>query len=278
MNLLLRILSAVVLIPVVVALVILGKGVFLFAILAMMAWAFFEYASLVTQFPSTHKWVWVLLSVGVLSVFLLTQNVFVAGLGFNALGILCLVVLTLGYRLTLAYAHQLFAYFFGVLYVGLGLGALYFLREGHFLPTAEMGIGFIFLTMVATWSNDTMAYFVGRSFGRHPLFVQVSAKKTWEGFVGGAIGSLLGPFLLKWCLDKAQIGYLNNLSVNDILWIGVPCMVLAPLGDLCESRLKRIYGVKDSGNLLPGHGGILDRVDALLLMAPWVLAYASLIR
>lgn len=149
----------------------------------------------------------------------------------------------------------------GYIYISIGLASLYLLRE-------KAGFEWILLVLIATWSNDTFAYFAGRLFGKHKMAPKISAKKTWEGFAGGAIGTVLMPFFLR--------SFLGELSINDILWVCTPCIILAPMGDLVESKIKRLYSVKDSGNLLPGHGGFLDRIDALLITLPWTLLYFAL--
>ncbi|MES2504136.1 MAG: phosphatidate cytidylyltransferase [Myxococcota bacterium] len=149
----------------------------------------------------------------------------------------------------------------GGIYITAGIASLYFLRE-------KAGFEAILLVFIATWSSDTFAYFTGRAVGKHPMAPSISPKKTWEGFIGGAIGCVLVPVLLR--------DLLLPLSLTDVLWVSIPCIVLAPLGDLIESKVKRVYGVKDSGKLLPGHGGILDRIDALLLTAPWAYIYFCL--
>ena len=123
----------------------------------------------------------------------------------------------------------------------------------------------------ATFANDTGAYFSGRAFGRHKLYPEISPGKTVEGAVGGLFfgaGAIL--------LIRATI--FDSLSLNDVLWIAVPASVLGPIGDLFESMLKRSAGVKDSSHLIPGHGGILDRLDALLFVGAWVYAYAIFLR
>ena len=128
--------------------------------------------------------------------------------------------------------------------------------------------------LIATWSNDTAAYFAGRAFGKHKLYERISPKKTWEGFIGGALGST--------CVTVAFVmgcnHWMPSLTYVDALWIGIPAAVLAPLGDLVESLLKRSYNIKDSGGVLPGHGGLLDRVDAVYYVAPWVLFYVHVLR
>jgi phosphatidate cytidylyltransferase len=153
----------------------------------------------------------------------------------------------------------------GCLYAGLGLGPIAALRVG------PEGLQWVISALVITWANDTCAYFAGRLFGRHKLHPAVSPNKTWEGFAGGAVGSVAGMFIARWVAFPA-------LTATDCLVLGLVGAVLGPLGDLCESLLKRAHGVKDSGTLIPGHGGLLDRVDALLFNAPAVYLYVVAVR
>ena len=153
----------------------------------------------------------------------------------------------------------------GCLYAGLGLGPIAALRVG------PEGLQWVISALVITWANDTCAYFAGRLFGRHKLHPAVSPNKTWEGFAGGAVGSVGGMFVARWVAFPA-------LTTVDCVALGLLGAVLGPLGDLCESLLKRAHGVKDSGTLIPGHGGLLDRVDALLFNAPAVYLYVMAIR
>jgi len=153
----------------------------------------------------------------------------------------------------------------GCLYGGMGLGPIAVLRVG------PAGLQWVISALVITWANDTCAYFAGRLFGRHKLHPAVSPNKTWEGFAGGAVGSVGGMFITRWVAFPA-------LTTTDCLVLGLVGGVLGPLGDLCESLLKRAHGVKDSGTLIPGHGGLLDRVDALLFNAPAVYLYVVAVR
>lgn len=118
---------------------------------------------------------------------------------------------------------------------------------------------------ILTWVNDTGAYLSGKNFGKTKLFERISPNKTWEGSIGGAIFSIAGAIALH------SIWGIFSIPV----WIGAAILVsiFANLGDLMESAFKRNAGVKDSGTIMPGHGGILDRFDAILLTAPVVLAY-----
>jgi len=153
----------------------------------------------------------------------------------------------------------------GCLYAGLGLAPIAALRVG------PSGLQWVISALVITWANDTCAYFAGRLLGRHKLHPAVSPNKTWEGFLGGAVGSVAGMFVARWVV-------FHGLTTVDCVALGLLGAVLGPLGDLCESLLKRAHGVKDSGMLIPGHGGLLDRVDALLFNAPAVYLYVVFVR
>jgi phosphatidate cytidylyltransferase len=131
----------------------------------------------------------------------------------------------------------------------------------------DAGWQWVVLLFVVTWANDTFAYFTGRFLGRRPLAPRISPKKTWEGFWGGAAGSVGGALAVKFLL-------LPGLSVRAAVVLGAGAAVFGPIGDLSESMLKRAAGVKDSGKIIPGHGGLLDRIDAVLFVAPWVVACA----
>jgi phosphatidate cytidylyltransferase len=124
----------------------------------------------------------------------------------------------------------------------------------------------VLIVLIVAWVADTGAYFAGRFLGKARLYEAVSPKKTWAGAWGGLAGSLAGAVALK--LISA-----HWLSWLDVALIAIPGGILGQLGDLTESLLKRSVGVKDSGALLPGHGGLLDRIDAVLFIAPYAYAY-----
>ena len=119
-----------------------------------------------------------------------------------------------------------------------------------------------------TWAGDTLAYFVGRAFGKHPLAPELSPKKTWEGSVGSMVGSLVVAY---------AFSYWIKIPFGHLLAMGAVGNVAGQMGDLLESAYKRSAGVKDSGGLLPGHGGILDRIDALILCIPAIWYYLVLV-
>ncbi len=128
---------------------------------------------------------------------------------------------------------------------------------------------FLLLTLVLVWVGDTAAYFVGRAAGRIPFAPQLSPKKTWEG----AIANLAGSMLVAWLFSR----WITLLPVRELLVAAAVANIAGQIGDLMESAYKRSAGVKDSGTLLPGHGGVLDRIDALIFAAPAMWWYLWII-
>lgn len=122
--------------------------------------------------------------------------------------------------------------------------------------------GWLLLPMFVIWAGDTGAYFSGRAFGKHKLAPVLSPKKTWEGAIGGTFASLVGGWI-------AATLMLPELALWQVVVLALPAAILGQVGDLAESALKRSTGVKDSGRILYGHGGVLDRVDALIFAGPW---------
>lgn len=159
------------------------------------------------------------------------------------------------------------ATFFIAVFVGVLFGYLMALRIIDEAPKgAETGSDLVFLLFLIVWGSDTAAYYVGSAFGRHALAPRVSPKKTIEGAVAGIAGALAAAFV-------ARAWFIARLTVADCLVLGLGLGVVGILGDLVESMLKRGAGIKDSAALVPGHGGILDRVDSLLYAAPVLYYY-----
>lgn len=150
----------------------------------------------------------------------------------------------------------------GPLYLGALFGLIVRLFEQPF------GGGWVLLAMVCSFLSDTGGYFAGRAFGRHKLYERVSPKKTVEGSIGGLLAALVGALIV-----RALV--LPVLSLPGAIGLSLCAAALGQLGDLCESMIKRSTGVKDSGSLLPGHGGILDRTDALVFSAAAIWVYAE---
>ncbi len=209
---------------------------------------------------------------------------FVLGLGF-ASAITPFVFLTIAMRrtqLSAAYPAAA-ASAFAVLYIALPMAMLVQLRQ-------QFGGAFWLLyLLLVVWAGDIFAYFVGRSLGRHLMSPRISPKKTWEGTMaslaaGLLVGSLLfshalqiSTFLLRVGLIERRDGLfgLEKPELWPIILLTVAVNIAAQLGDLVESLIKRGAGVKDSGTILPGHGGMLDRIDAMLFAAPVMWFYAA---
>lgn len=151
---------------------------------------------------------------------------------------------------------------FTVIYVALPFSfALGLPKYSSIENTFSLEVIFLFILI---WSSDTFAYLVGKFFGKHKMAPKISPKKTWEGYIGGVVLTLV----LSYFVEQYQPQLRGNWMV-----VGFLIAAFAPLGDLVESQLKRNFGVKDSGNIIPGHGGVLDRLDSFLICVPVVYLY-----
>lgn len=153
---------------------------------------------------------------------------------------------------------------FGHIYITLPITLATLLKDGY--------SNILLTAVIAIWANDTGAYIVGSRIGKNRLFPSLSPKKSWEGFLGGMLFSVISTTLLAYFLD------ITMFNVTGGIVLGIVISVFATWGDLFESMLKRNAGVKDSGALIPGHGGILDRIDSMLFVIPitTLLVYFSL--
>jgi phosphatidate cytidylyltransferase len=151
----------------------------------------------------------------------------------------------------------------GMLYVGLMMSYLVRVR---LLPEGE---SLLFFLLLVTWAADTAAYYVGTLYGQRPLAPRISPKKTVEGLAGGLVGAIVVAYAARWT-------FVPGFSALDTLVLAVFLALTGLWGDLVESAIKRSVGVKDSGGLLPGHGGMLDRLDSLLFTAPAFYYYVTL--
>jgi phosphatidate cytidylyltransferase len=172
------------------------------------------------------------------------------------------------------------AWFTGFIYIAIPFGlmnSLFFtgfdrfnLQEAFGFPAnTTPRIDILIGLFIIIWSSDVFAYLVGSWLGKHKLFARISPKKSWEGSIGGLVFALLAAYVLSL--------FFKQLTVSEWLLFAVIVVITGALGDLIESMLKRQAGVKDSGTLLPGHGGVLDRFDAVLFATPFVFVYVNLI-
>lgn len=152
---------------------------------------------------------------------------------------------------------------FGFLYVGYLLAHILFIND---MPNGAI---IIWLPFVTAWFSDSCAYFTGVTIGKHKVFPTISPKKTLEGYIGGIIGSGVLTTIFGLIVSR----YDSSIGIINYVIIGLLCAIASELGDLAASYIKRQTGIKDFGNLIPGHGGILDRFDSILFTAPVVYYY-----
>ncbi len=283
-----RVLTALVLIPIVLVLVFLGprwQWLFTLAVAAVAAMAGWEYMALSRRCGANPPRVATMVALLALFAVNFEWPDLTPAL-FGILGLALLVYCTF-FKPVAETIADASASIFCLLYTGLTLIALPSLREEANGPSL-----LVFLLCVV-WSGDTAAYYAGRAWGRHKMAPSLSPGKTWEGAIASVAGSaVIAAVLVSLAMimqepsNSAVLSWLERTFPSAVLsypdemlyWLvlAVVINVAAQVGDLAESALKRSAGVKDSGNLLPGHGGVLDRIDALLLAGP-VLWYAQVI-
>jgi phosphatidate cytidylyltransferase len=265
-----RVITAAVLIPLVLLLLLKGSFIVLVAATALVAeLATWEYLFIADSQGSRRTLVLIAIAV------IFAATFFSPTLILPALGLCSLVlVLVCSFGLPLERVLRDSAFsIFPLLYIGLTLATL------PLLWVQADGPSLLIFLFCVVWTGDIAALYVGRNFGRHKLAPQISPNKSWEGSAASVVGSLLIAAALvglaRWPESKAVLHFPGSL----IRWLGLAVLlnVFAQVGDLVESAIKRGAGVKDSGAMLPGHGGILDRIDALLLAAP-ALWYAQWIQ
>jgi phosphatidate cytidylyltransferase len=248
----LRLLSALALVPIALAVVVVGGwtyavGVALLVILMALEWRRLSEARFGPRYGRLASAI--TLTVGLVATAL-------TALGRPRDAVVCVLIGVMLAGLT-AWARAAAAMWasIGVALIGLPAVALVWLRA-----VPEMGLGLLLWLLIVVWSTDTAAYAVGRGVRGPRLAPVISPGKTWSGLGGGVIGASLAGAITAWALGSERLLHAAGL--------GAVFAVLAQLGDLAESALKRRAGVKDSGSLIPGHGGVLDRVDGFLLTAP----------
>lgn len=248
-----------------------GNWLFFIMMLLLTLLGWYEYSNLVTplkvKLADRFGAVWLVL--------------FFAAYWFGAYHLMMLLALVLMAWLLLRtiFFHQVVkpvdsAYsLYGIVYLGGGFLAMLALRSGtlgsYMTPyfdtvMLEPSRFIVFLLIFSTWASDTFAFAFGKWLGKNKLCPQISPGKTQEGALGGFVGTIIVAVIFS---------LIFKFSLLHAFALGIIIAVMAPLGDLVESILKRVCGVKDSGNIIPGHGGILDRFDSLLFAAPAVYVY-----
>jgi len=259
-----RVLSAAVLIPVVILGVYLGGWPIYALVLLAVGGALWEFGDLVSIWPEQPSMQFGMLLLGLL---LFSDGQF-PGLGLAHWGLLVGTLGLLSVQVFLKNAPgSLNRWALAVAGAGyIGYSGSFFLR----LRAHPQGLALLVLALAATWICDSGAYFVGRAYGRRKLAPHISPKKSWEGVLGGLVSGLAAVMLIG-CLWVEGFTWWHGLL------LGVLVTAAAVIGDLAESVVKRQVGAKDSGKLIPGHGGALDRIDSLLFVVPLVFGFVRLL-
>jgi phosphatidate cytidylyltransferase len=263
-----RVIVAVLAIPLILAVCYFGGYYFLAFTLGIALISFYEF-SLMAKTKGTNINLWI----GFLGIIYIVLNQYfhfqLDNYHFLILYavIICLIEL---FRNNGSAIYNLGGTLFGVVYMGLFAASLVGLRE--FYQEQYTNGGFLVISVFASiWICDSAAYYGGTALGKHRLFLRVSPKKSWEGAVFGFVFAVLTMIVAKFIV-------LDFLDWNTIIALGVIIGIIGQLGDLVESLLKRDAQVKDSSNILPGHGGMFDRFDSLLLTAPVVFLYLTYVK
>ncbi len=264
-----RVLVSVVAVPLILAVSLFGNWYFFLFVLVIALLSFYEFSVMVKSKGANTD---LLLGFAAIIFFVLNEFKYFFDTYSFILAFIVLLSLVELFRNKNSAVYNIGSTFLGVFYIGIFASSLIGIRE--FYPAAGHSYvkgGYIIISMFVTiWICDSAAFFGGSAFGKHKLFPRVSPNKSWEGAVFGFIFAVVTMIF-------AKIVLLKFLSWLIIIALGIIIGIIGQLGDLVESLFKRDTGVKDSSNLIPGHGGIFDRFDSILFTAPVVLLFLKII-
>ena len=265
-NTAVRIIVSAIAIPAIVVISYLGSYYFFIFVLGIAVISFYEF-----WLFAKNKQIKANLFLGILSVILIITNSFRNFIDLYALLILVVLILTIVelFRNKGSAIINLGATLIGILYISLFASALVSIREFYSIEYVRGGLVMLSI-LFSIWICDSAAFFGGTAFGKHKMFPRVSPKKSWEGAVFGLLFAVV-------VMISSKALFLDFISWEDALLIGLIVGIVGQLGDLVESLFKRDAGVKDSSDFIPGHGGVFDRFDSLLYIAPVVFLYIKYI-
>ena len=264
-NFVKRTLSGFIFITLVIASILLSRFTFVGVFAIICGWSVVEFHTLTNLQKDVNVNVWIALTGAVL--LFICSFVYVSGiLQYTVYSIyaifIAFVIISELYRQKPNPLHNWAYFILGQAFIALPFSLLNFIIFiKDFQPIILLAV------FVTIWVNDTGAYLVGVTLGKHRLFERISPKKSWEGFFGGAIFALLSGYIFS--IYYPEISLINWLFFSEII------VVFGTFGDLTESLMKRTIEVKDSGNIIPGHGGLLDRFDSMLLAAPAIYIFLN---
>jgi phosphatidate cytidylyltransferase len=267
-NLLVRILSGIVYVAALLGAAFNGNNSLVLLSIVFAFFSFGEWISLKSSSKKSFKhqiWLFLIVSFPILGLLNVIPPSIESIFHFISICLFTLLCFQIAFSKKEGFPETLYHYAFGLVYIGL---PLFLLPEIVYL-TGNKEPWLLVSIFILIWSTDSFAYLVGRFFGRRKFFERISPKKTWEGFFGGAFFTTVISLVLH--------HYIEILPLFG--WIGLALIVIVfgAFGDLLESAFKRKYGIKDSGKFLPGHGGILDRIDSLLIVLPIAYFYLQIL-
>ena len=264
-NFVKRTLSGALFVAIIISSILLNKYLFAIVFALISGLTILEFHKLINNWKeiSINKWLLFVGSILLFSISFLNASGFVKAVSFGFYGLfMILVFVSEIYRKKENPLHNLAYFLLSQVYVVLPFSLLnYILFVNNYQPVLLLAV------FVTIWVNDTGAYLFGVTFGKHRLLERISPKKSWEGFFGGAFATLISGYVFS--LIIPDISLINWLIFSEIV------LVFGTFGDLLESLIKRTVQVKDSGTIIPGHGGLLDRFDSMILAAPVIYIFLS---
>ncbi len=261
-----RILSGVIGLPIVALILIYGNIYVIDVVFSIVAFiAMYEYFNAFKKDFKPVKWIGYLSCLLIAFLHVIPKEYLLYTLGLSLSSIIVLLFIQVVATNMKTTIKDMMVTFFGICYI------TFFLIFIPLLHGMENGKYLIWFILIAAWGTDTCAYFVGSKFGKHK-FSKISPKKSIEGCIGGTIGSVIIALIYTFAINKLAC---LDISYIYIALIGALLSILSQIGDLSASSIKRTVGIKDFGNLIPGHGGMLDRIDSIIFIAPF--AYFLLI-
>ena len=263
-----RILSGVIGLPIVALILILGNIYVVDVFITLIALiSIYEYMGSFKEKCSPVKWIGYLSCVPIAFLHIIPKEYYLYILSLSLFLIIAVLFIQVVLTNMKTSIKDIFVTLFGIVYI------VFFLLFIPLLHGTENGKYLIWYILIAAWGTDTCAYFVGSSIGKHK-FSKISPKKSIEGSVGGTLGAIIIAFIYTYCINK-----FGGLNIS-YLYIGIVTFVLSILsqiGDLSASSIKRTVEIKDFGNLIPGHGGMLDRIDSIIFISPFAYFLFTLI-
>lgn len=269
-----RVLTATIFIAITLAACILGGWLWLFFISILTIIGADEFINMLNQkeiYPS-RKLIYIFIAIFMALGFCNAPEYFIHAMVFASIISFMRFLFNGGKQ---ASSSDVFSTFFIIAYTGLLPAYFLLIRNLEFMADGidkccwdflSPGAGFLFLTLMTIWTSDIGAYYTGKKYGKKPLCPSISPKKTVEGAIGGSVSGVLMAVI---------IGLLIPIHLGHSIILGLLIITTAQMGDLCESLIKRDVGVKDSGDIVPGHGGVLDRADSYVITAPIAFYYIN---